>query len=141
MILNRITDEIMKGKVCPYCKGETEYVDSIKIYGVSYGMIYLCEPCNAYCGVHKGTDKALGRLANKELRYWKKEAHKFFDIIWKNEYLTRNQAYEYLAKHLNLPTEYCHIGMFSVKTCQEVVNWSKQMVEEIMNEPKLMYKK
>ena len=31
-------------------------------------MIYICKPCDAYVGVHKGTDKALGRLANKELR-------------------------------------------------------------------------
>ena len=29
----------------------------------------------AYVGVHKGTDKPLGRLANAELRYWKKRAH------------------------------------------------------------------
>lgn len=59
---------IFKGKVCPYCKEQTEYVDSACIYGKSYGMIYLCRKCDAYVGVHKGTNKALGRLANKELR-------------------------------------------------------------------------
>ena len=37
-------------------------------YGVDYGMIYYCPQCGAYVGVHKGTDRAKGRLANAELR-------------------------------------------------------------------------
>ena len=57
---------------CDYCGRETEYVDSKVIYGKSYGKIYLCRNCMAYVGVHKGTDKPLGRLANAELRNWKK---------------------------------------------------------------------
>lgn len=48
---------------CDYCGGPTEYVDSSVIYGRSYGMIYLCRPCRAYVGVHRGTNKPLGRLA------------------------------------------------------------------------------
>ena len=68
-------DEIIAGKICPYCGKPTEYVDSSIIYGRSYGMIYLCRDCRAYVGVHKGTDQALGRLANAELREAKKEAH------------------------------------------------------------------
>lgn len=75
--------EIISGKICPYCGKPTDYVDSSTIYGKSYGMTYLCKACDAYCGVHKGPDKALGRVANKELRHWKKEAHKYFDLIWK----------------------------------------------------------
>ena len=66
------------GLICPYCGNNSEYIDSSFIYGKSYGMIYLCRPCEAYVGVHKGTDKALGRLANKELRESKKEAHFYF---------------------------------------------------------------
>ncbi len=57
-------DGILSGKICPYCGNRTEYVDSSVIYGRSYGMIYLCWDCMAYVGVHKGTDRALGRLAN-----------------------------------------------------------------------------
>lgn len=55
-------NEILTGKVCPYCGRPTEFVDSSVIYGRSYGMIYLCRDCRAYVGVHKGTDQALGRL-------------------------------------------------------------------------------
>ena len=58
----------MRKVYCDYCGRETEYVDSKVIYGKSYGKIYLCRNCMAYVGVHKGTDKPLGRLANAELR-------------------------------------------------------------------------
>jgi len=121
------------GLVCPYCGNNTEYIDSSVIYGKSYGMIYLCSPCDAYVGVHKGTDKSLGILANKELREAKKEAHYYFDQIaktglinkiWK-EYIpnlgNRNKAYLWLSKQMNIPKEYCHIGMFDVAECKKVV--------------------
>ena len=72
----------MRKVYCDYCGRETEYVDSKVIYGKSYGKIYLCRNCMAYVGVHKGTDKPLGRLANAELRNWKKAAHAVFDPLW-----------------------------------------------------------
>ena len=61
----------MRKVYCDYCGRQAEYVDSKVVYGKSYGMMYLCRNCMAYVGVHKGTDKPLGRLANAELRYWK----------------------------------------------------------------------
>ncbi len=129
----KLTDRqklILKGKICPYCGDETEYVDSSCIYVVSYGMIYLCWPCNAYCGVHAGTNKALGRVANCELRAWKKAAHKSFDKIWKKKYLKRSLAYKWLSIRLGIPKEYTHIGMFSVETCKKVIELSKKFTKE-----------
>jgi len=68
---------------CDYCKSKTELIDSAPVYnGVSYGKVYHCRPCDAWVGVHKGTEKPLGRLANKELREWKKRAHAVFDPLW-----------------------------------------------------------
>ena len=125
MELEEIQIEILKGKICPYCKGKTEYIDSEVIYGTSYGMVYLCKPCDAYCGVHKGTDKSLGRLANRELRFWKKEAHRHFDVIWKEGDIERGDLYLHLSNHLNIPAEYTHIGMFSIRSCMKVVEWAK----------------
>lgn len=82
-----ISREILAGKMCPYCGAETEFVDSKEVYGtgMSYGMVYLCRPCAAYVGVHRGTNKALGRLANVELRRLKMEAHKVFDPLWERK--------------------------------------------------------
>jgi len=86
-------------------------------------MVYLCRPCDAYVGVHKGTDIPLGRLADAELRKWKKLAHTYFDPIWQRGRFTgrRNEAYAWLAKQMGLPQEETHIGMFDVTKCQCVV--------------------
>lgn len=130
-MLTDIQVEIMRGFVCPYCKKQTKLVNSSVIYGKSYGMIYLCQPCNAYCGVHKGTDISLGRVANSRLRFWKKEAHKYMDILWKDNGMTRKEVYMVLSDYLKIPSEYCHIGMFSIKTCKEVVNWAKMMSNDL----------
>lgn len=70
--------EILTGKVCPYCGNPSEYIDSKKIYGTSYGMIYACIPCDAYVGVHKDNpEKALGRLADFNLRKQKTSSRLF----------------------------------------------------------------
>ena len=88
----------MRKVYCDYCGRQAEYVDSKVIYGKSYGMMYLCRNCMAYVGVHKGTDKPLGRLANAELRYWKKRAHAVFDPLWQRGRFRghRNAAYGFV---------------------------------------------
>lgn len=123
---------ILKGRSCPYCGSDTEYIDSSYVYGRSYGMIYICKPCDAYEGVHKGTNKALGRLANKELREAKKEAHYYFDQLWRKAMSTgrkkdeaRNSAYEWLSKELSIDKEICHIGMMDIETCKRVIHVCK----------------
>lgn len=121
---------ILSGKICPYCGRPTEFVDSVEIYGVSYGMMYLCRPCNAHVGVHKGTDRALGRIATRNLRMLKREAHKYFDMIWELGYMKRSEAYSWLSNTLEIPVEYTHIGMFSEKTCTRVIYFSKLFLND-----------
>lgn len=94
-------------------------------------MIYLCRPCNAYVGVHKNSRKSKGRLANGKLRKLKMEAHKYFDQIWKLEYMTRREAYKWLSEKLDLPREYTHIGMFTERICLDVVYYSKQFLNDM----------
>lgn len=121
-------EEIFAGKVCPYCNEKTEYVDSSCIYGRSYGMIYICRPCDAYVGVHKGTDDALGRLANSELRHWKKEAHAMFDPLWRRKMeqgfskkKARGKAYKWLSEQMGIDIKLTHIGMMDIEQCKRVV--------------------
>ncbi len=123
--LVEMLDLIFAAKICAYCKGDTEYIDSSFIYGKSYGMIYICKKCDAYCGVHKGTDNALGRVANAELREYKKLAHAAFDPIWKSNLKNRHEAYKWLSHQLNIPFEYTHIGFFGVETCKKVIEICK----------------
>lgn len=129
--MRELTDKqklIIQGKICPYCGSNAEFTNSSVVYGKSYGMIYLCRSCNAYVGVHKGTDRALGRLANKQLRALKHEAHEYFDKIWQLQIMKRAEAYSWLSSVLGLPKEYTHIGMFSEKTCKQVIYFSKQLL-------------
>lgn len=121
--------------ICPYCGKRAVFCSSARVYGGrDFGMIYLCGPCWAYCGVHKGTAKPLGRLANAELREWKKKAHAAFDPKWQVRIGTksrsgrpikkahaRGSAYKMLAALLGIDGKDCHIGMFDVETCKRVV--------------------
>lgn len=122
-------EQILSGKVCPYCGKETELIDSAEVYqGVSYGWMYICRPCDAYVGCYKGTTKALGRLANAELRDYKHKAHEVFDQIWKNHYMNRAKAYTWLSKLLGTERDYTHIGMFDVEMCKKVIRVSKDYI-------------
>ncbi len=124
----------MKEVYCPYCGKRAEFVDSAEVYhGRSYGMIYLCRPCDAYVGCHgngKG-DSPKGRLANAELRRWKIAAHDAFDPLWKYGPFRgrRNAAYAWLAEQMGLPKEKTHIGMFDVAECQQVIQICKNRKE------------
>jgi hypothetical protein len=114
--------------VCPYCNNPTQYTDSAVVYGRSYGMIYACLPCQAWVGVHKGTDRALGRLANSELRELKKAAHSWFDPLWRKKVeqgfpkqKARGKAYKWLAQQMGIEPKDCHIGMFDENSCRLVI--------------------
>ena len=105
---------------CPYCGSRAIFMDSKIIYGKSFGMAYVCKnfpACDSYVGVHKGSNRPLGIMANSELREWKKKAHSVFDPLWKNGMMKRGQAYEYLSKALKIKVEECHIGMFDIDKC------------------------
>lgn len=139
---------------CPYCGQPSKLEDSKVIYGVSYGPIYLCRPCNAYVGCHKGTETPLGRLANAELREWKKRAHTAFDPVWQRNIEAeiakqghaprgiktqmRGQAYKQLAHAMKIDRELCHIGMFDVDQCKAVVRivreWKSAKHDELIAE-------
>lgn len=110
---------------CPYCGDKAELTNSKIVYGRDYGPIYLCKCVEgwAYVGVNKQNGKPLGRLADRELRELKKQAHKAFDPLWKPEgaEMTRTQAYAWLAKQMELGLDECHIGMFDIESCQRCI--------------------
>lgn len=107
---------------CDYCGKQAKLVSSTAVYDKDYGPVWYCKTCQAWVGVHKGTDIPLGRLADAELRHWKRKAHAAFDPLWWNkEMRTRKAAYEWLAEEMGLPLEKTHIGMFDVDQCKEVV--------------------
>lgn len=136
-----ISDEhrkIIMAEICPYCGSSTKRTDQMEIYGrvFSSNEVIVCSnypKCDSYVGCHS-TGEPLGRLADKKLRSAKKEAHFYFDQLWKKYKTNRGFLYQCLSDYLEIPPEFTHIGMFKVETCKKVTNWSKERIKEINQE-------
>ena len=119
----------MKPQVCPFCRSSVSLIDSAKVYGQSYGFIYLCNAypkCDACVGCHPGTITALGTLANKELRKWRNLAHRKFDPLWQSGvFSSRQAAYKWLSKAMKLPLDKTHVAMFDIQKCQRAISLVK----------------
>lgn len=117
---------------CDYCLNEIGTVDGSVIYPHRkdlWNLIYwYCKPCGAYVGCHKNSkDNApLGRLANKELRFWKMKTHDYFDPLWRKGNKNRKEAYQWLAEKLGINLNQCHIGYFTVEICKQTVEILKK---------------
>jgi ssDNA-binding Zn-finger/Zn-ribbon topoisomerase 1 len=109
---------------CPYCGAGAVLVQDKVVYGHSYGTkLWLCRnypACDSYVGCHGRTHIPLGRMANKELRAAKVNAHAAFDQLWRNGITNRRNAYALLSQELGIAPRDCHIGMFDVEMCRRV---------------------
>jgi hypothetical protein len=123
---------VVRRLICPYCKNPADFKhDSRMVYhGKDYGPIYICFPCDAYIGCKKGTYIPLGRLANAELRLWRKKFRTVFDPKWnppKNSLLDeygkdfQAKAYTRLARILRIPIQQCHLSNFNAATIKKAV--------------------
>lgn len=123
-------------KHCRYCQNEApllRFGDAGYPYQRDYGPTYVCTPCGAWVGCHRGTTKALGGLANAELRQAKIDAHAAFGPLWQrkiardkcNKGHARRAGYKWLAAQLGLPVSKTHIGYMNLEECQKVVEVCK----------------
>lgn len=120
--------------LCPYCgahavmvTGEVIYPHRPDLYAKKF---WWCAPCDAYVGCHPenpqfGQDgtRPLGRLADKNLRRLKWEAHSLFDPLWKEHgyFVNRKAAYRWLAGQLGIPVVKCHVGFFDTHKCLKAI--------------------
>lgn len=109
--------------VCPYCRCLAKLVNSQTVYGASHGLLWRCEPCGAHVGVHKNSARyaPLGQLANAELRAARQKAHIEFDALWKRHNMTRQAAYQWMARNMGKNILDAHIGKFSVSECHLLI--------------------
>lgn len=112
--------------ICDYCGCEAALVGGKEIYPYRPDLFHLqfwkCTPCDAWVGCHRSSNAvALGRLANSELRDAKSLAHKAFDPTWKSGAMSLKAAYRWLSEKMGVSFSDCHIGMFDVLQCREVV--------------------
>lgn len=86
--------------------------------------LYVCHnypACNTYVAAHPNTDKPMGVPANGDLRNLRIQAHRKFDLIWKNGIMTREEAYRWFADSFGLSLRDAHIGMCSEYRCRELI--------------------
>ena len=129
----------MKPQRCPFCNSRVSLIDSARIFGCSYGFIYLCDHfphCDARVRCHPKTIIPMGTLADRELRKWRSLVHRKFDPLWQcGVFPSRQAAYKWLSKAMRLPLEKTHVAMFDIQKCQraiaciEVFTRSRQCIE------------
>ena len=114
--------------ICQYCKDRAILTDSAVVYnGRSYGPIWYCSRCDAFVGCHRNSRKCkpLGTLANRELRAKRRQAHDAFDQFWRSGF-GRKRLYKELADWMRIPVQKCHIGMFAVQECDQVIKFCRE---------------
>lgn len=119
---------ITKPKHCNLCGGDVIYTSNAVIYGKEYGSgrCYLCTECGAYVGTHRPyPERAMGILANKEMRAKKRECHDVFDKMWSNG-KERSRLYKKLAKEMNMKLEDCHFGYMDIQDLEMALYFIKR---------------
>jgi hypothetical protein len=54
-----------------------------------------------------------------------------FNRLWQENYMTRDEAYDWLASRLMLSPNQCHIYRFNKAECLNVVQYSRQKLSEL----------
>lgn len=108
---------------CNYCGKPAKEADGGQVYphrlDLRHKNFWVCWPCNARVGAHPD-GKPFGKLATKELRDLRMQAHRVFDPIWKEGAKSRREAYEWLENALG--GEDAHIGNADEDTCRRIIS-------------------
>ena len=118
---------------CPYCGSSVIFRSADGIYhDNSKGiMLYVCShypQCDAYVRVHAGTNIPVGSLANHELRTLRRTAHQYFDKLHQSGYMSKQDAYQWLADLICAPLSQAHIGYLGEYYCKQVIEESRKLL-------------
>lgn len=121
---------------CPYCGAYARYQSADGIYRDNSRnvMLYVCPnypECDSYVRVHEGTKIPVGSMANPELRRLRNEAHKYFNRLYLNGYMTKDDAYRWLADIIcTTDMKNAHIGNMSEYYCRLVIEKSREFIKQ-----------
>lgn len=122
------------GMRCPYCGSTVVYRSADGIYrdNSKGAMLYVCTnypECDAYVRVHAGTNIPVGSLANHELRTLRRTAHHYFDQLHQSGYMSKQDAYQWLADIISAPLSEAHIGHLGEYYCKRVIEESRKILD------------
>lgn len=118
---------------CPYCGSPVVYRSADGIYHDNRKgtMLYVCSrypECDSYVRVHAGTNIPVGSLANHELRSLRRTAHYYFDQLHESGYMSKQDAYQWLADLIMAPLSEAHIGHLGEYYCKQVIEESRKLL-------------
>ena len=118
---------------CPYCGSPVVYRSADGIYHDNRKgtMLYVCSrypECDSYVRVHAGTNIPVGSLANHELRSLRRTAHYYFDQLHESGYMSKQDAYQWLADLVMAPLSEAHIGHLGEYYCKQVIEESRKIL-------------
>jgi hypothetical protein len=58
------------------------------------------------------------KITRDELRLAKSIAHNWFDLLWEEGWMSRPEAYEWLAEQMEMTIRDCHFRYFDVGMCE-----------------------
>lgn len=113
---------------CPYC-GSRAILRPASALGKTSPCyqgkeFYVCARyprCDSYVAAHERSRLPMGTLANAPLRRKRHDTHLAFDRLWKDGYMTIDEAYRWLQVQLGIPKTEAHIAMFSEYRCEQVI--------------------
>lgn len=119
---------------CPYCGRQAVLRDASYVYKehAIEKLLYVCSgypECDAYVGVHAGSMRPKGSLANGDLRHKRIETHRLFDALWKNGIFSRKDAYRWMQDTFSLTSSQAHIGLFSDYRCECLMNECRKVLQ------------
>lgn len=123
---------------CPYCGSKAKLVNGLDFLGdrAHYDRYFVCSHyphCDSYVAVHDGTTTPMGPLANKQLRRLRYEAHESFNRLWVEGYMTKDDAYAWLAVKLKIPFSAAHIGQMGEYRCRQIIEMSKENIAQLVS--------
>ena len=95
-------------------------------------MLYVCSnypECDAYVRTHAGTRIPVGTMANHELRNLRNTAHHYFDQLYESGYMSKQDAYQWLADLIIAPLSEAHIWYLGEYYCKQVIEESRKLLE------------
>jgi ssDNA-binding Zn-finger/Zn-ribbon topoisomerase 1 len=128
-----------KNVYCPYCgsiavlrKANEVYVNKIED---DDRLLLVCKnypECDTYIKADENGNPK-GVMANKELRHLRLVAHNYFDEIFRNNILSRSDAYKLLSDKLGIPLQDTHMSNFDEYRCKKTIAIAKNILQ---NHPK-----
>lgn len=68
-------------------------------------------------------------LGRRRVTYARTRAHAAFDVIWKHGFMTRSEAYEWLARELGV--DEAHMKAMTAEECERVIELSNELLTEL----------